>query len=172
MKISDGYRQEGVDEFYRNHSVEYVNPHAIYVEHCLNYCTFQSGERILDLGCGDGLVTKVLKPRGRFHLVGVDKYMAQRYRDETGCQCFEASFEEIATHGLPTDQEFESVVCSYMVDIIPESYRHNFFWNVASQMNRLIVIRPNSQVLEYPFLKLEYQKKVEKAKMAVYTSKL
>ena len=172
MGISDGYRSEGVGKFYENHSREYANPHAIYVEQCLNYCTFQSGEQILDLGCGDGLVTKILKRRGPYHVVGLDKYMAQRYRDETGFQCLEASFEEIAMQGLPTDQEFDSVVCSYMVDIIPESYRHNFFWNVAAQTNRLIVIRPNSHVLEYPFLELEYQQKFEKAKMAVYTSKL
>jgi 2-polyprenyl-3-methyl-5-hydroxy-6-metoxy-1,4-benzoquinol methylase len=172
MGISDGYRSEGVGKFYENHSQEYANPHALYVEQCLNFCSFQSGESILDLGCGDGLITKILKQRGPYYLIGLDKYMAQRYRDETGFICYEASFEEVAMKGLPTDEHFDTVICSYMVDIIPESYRHNFFWNVAAQTNRLMVIRPNSHILDFPFLELEYRKKVGKAKMTIYRSKL
>ncbi len=172
MGISDGYRKEGVGAYYENHSQEYVNPHSAFVERCLKTHRFHIGEKILDMGCGDGLVTKTLMKQGMFYFTGVDKYMADRYRKETGFHCYELSFEDIAMTGLPTDEVFDTVICSYIVDIIPESYRHNFFWNVAAQAERVIVIRPNSHLLDYPFLNLEESVKVEQTRMTVYRSKL
>lgn len=168
MKISDGYRKVGVGAFYENHSHEYSNPHSVFVENCLNHCTFRKDERVLDMGCGDGLVTKYLLRKGLRSVTGADGYMSKRYQQETGMSCHEVSFEDIATRGMPNSEVFDTVICSYIVDIIPESFRHNFFWNIALRTKRLIVIRPNSHKLNYGFLELELAASEEKSKITSY----
>lgn len=172
MGISNGYREEGVDAYYENHSHDYENPHSLFVEHCLRHLVLPTDSKVLDVGCGNGLVTKTLKQMGLWDISGVDKYMAARYNQETGCKCAEVSFEDIAIKGLPTDTHYDVMICSYMVDIIHGSFRNLFMWNLASQADTIVVIRPNEKELKYSYLELTSKVKVQKSRMTVYKSKL
>ncbi len=52
-------------DFYKVYANQYYNPHREGIETCLSALNFRLSGRVLDLGCGDGLVTRWLLDRRR-----------------------------------------------------------------------------------------------------------
>lgn len=98
-------------EYYRRHAHKYHNPHAEGIAEVLGRLAHHLHGRVLDLGCGDGLVTKLLGDRG-LDFVGTDNApgMVKRYRKETGHPGEVAGF----TDELP---KADSVVSSYAMHL-------------------------------------------------------
>ncbi|MNS13468.1 hypothetical protein D3C72_450630 [compost metagenome] len=107
-------------EYYKRHSHKYHNPHAEGIAEILGRLAHHLHGRVLDLGCGDGLATKLLgghavsaaqADRG-LTFVGADNApgMVKRYQKETGFPGVVAGF----TDALPSA---DSVVSSYAMHL-------------------------------------------------------
>lgn len=158
----------GVEKFYEENSESYSNPHAIYVKACLERLNLPSNLKVLDVGCGDGLVTKILHHYGNRTLSGIDKHMSERYTRETGYPCRDYSFEEISRGFTEWDGPYDVAVCSYMVDLIPASYMAGFFWHLAKNSQNIVTIRPNNHELDFRWLIPEKSFKIGKSCLKLY----
>lgn len=124
------------EAFYRTMTTLYCNPHAEGVGKLLHCFQPLLQGRVLDLGCGDGLVTKFLG--SSFDCIGVDveQAMVERYQKETKYPARQAAFWDI----LPLAS---SAVASYSLHLCPQSRRHEV-WNrlVEAGVKVLVVISP------------------------------
>jgi SAM-dependent methyltransferase len=106
-------------EYYKRRAHAYHNPHADGIAEILGRLAPHLHGRVLDLGCGDGLATKLLGDADRHReadrgltFVGADNApaMVKRYQKETGFPGVVAGF----TDALPAA---DSVVSSYAMHL-------------------------------------------------------
>ncbi len=94
--IRNEYADLGVEDYYRNHAAVYENPHFGYIQQLLE----QNKERLdytntLDLACGGGEVTLILRGLGFENTVGCDPFTHALFEQNTGQKCLMFSFEDI-----------------------------------------------------------------------------
>lgn len=176
MKITDQYRTIGVQEFYASSDVQetYTNPHSNFITECLQdsyYKYFTENTSVLDLGSGNGLVSSLLKSCGVHNIEGSDKYMHERYTEETQFKCYPYSFEDIADFNCTFDKNYDVIICSYAYDLVPDSYRSKLLYALSTYSDNLILIRPNSHKLVDNNWNLIYDNKVQKSRSTVYQKK-
>ncbi len=176
MKITDKYRTIGVQQYYQDPETQetYVNPHAQFIQECVQeafYQYFTEDATVLDLACGNGLISTVLKSCGVSNIEGSDKYMFERYSEETSLNCYPYSFEDIADFNCQFNQYYDVIICSYAFDIVPESYRNKMLYALSTYTDKLILIRPNSHELDSELWELVHKNKVQKSTATVYTKK-
>lgn len=100
------------------------------------------GERILDIGCGQGLVAHELQQMG-CEVTGIDQYADADKAQEKGLQLLQADLDN---QKLPVDaSQFE---CVLMLDIIehlkdPESFMEMLRYELAGSRARLILTTAN-----------------------------
>lgn len=145
------YNEQGVDGYYSNNTETYKNPHSIFAIECLNNQWLFDFKSVIDLACGDGLISKHLTHNNMADtIIGCDKFMHSRYEKETGNKCLKLSFEDIANFKdeLP---KTDIIVISYAIDLIPKSYLQQFLFALSLSSNYLLVIRPNKHSINSPY---------------------
>lgn len=151
MSIRLQYASMGIDEYYKNHAREYVNPHlSIIHSHLTNH--FKTGDRnqaILDLCCGGGEVTSFLSELGYNNIIGCDPFTHEVYRENTGLECLTQDFKSLAASGL--DKRFDTVVCSFAMHLCPPSMLPMVLYNLSTICDKLLIITPNKK----PFIRDE-----------------
>lgn len=168
--ITNQYRKIGVDKYYEDFSFEYENPHKGNVISCLEKIYDKKWSNILDLACGDGLISKWIKFYNQdAEIIGCDKFMHDRYQKETGNFCYQHSFEDIANHKVSFDTHFDVIICSYAIDLVPSSYMAKLLWELSNISNNLLLIRPNNHLIESYEWTLSNKIKVEKSRATLYT---
>lgn len=126
-------------EYYRRHAKAYANPHADGIAEVLTRLMPHITGQVLDLGCGDGLVTKLLAGVAEAHgitgFVGVDDApkMVERYRKETGQPGVVARFVD----ALPTA---DTVVASYALHLATPADVPLMWWRLWETGARAIVV--------------------------------
>jgi 2-polyprenyl-3-methyl-5-hydroxy-6-metoxy-1,4-benzoquinol methylase len=173
MKITEKYRTLGVQEYYQdlNTQATYMNPHQEFVNQCLmdsffQYCTESTS--VLDLACGNGLISNILKSCGVQNIEGSDKYMHDRYTEETGFICHPYSFEDIADFNCIFENRYDVIICSYAFDLVSESYKQKLLYALSTYSDTLILIRPNSHLIDPTIWKDVHQCKYQKSRAVVY----
>lgn len=124
-------------DYYRTHAAEYTNPHADGITDVLGRLGHHLSPRLLDLGCGRGLATQILRPRIG-SIVGVDASpdMADLYEKETGHEGHALNFWDT----LPPAR---SAVACYSLHLCLESRVHEVVWRLREAgVTRLVVISP------------------------------
>lgn len=149
LKLRDEYDRLGVSGYYIQKADEYFNPHEQDIMSCLHDIEIGQFDWILDVGCGNGLVTKVLN-NGTRYFVGIDKFMAERYRQETKFFCYERDLT------VPTcvdiGEHFDLAIISYVIDLLPKSVVPGLIWSILQKADRLAIIRPNGHQLNLNWL--------------------
>lgn len=169
--IRNEYTQMGVGNYYLQHANTYENPHSAFAIDCFNQLWKPQFTSVLDLACGDGLISKHLKAsQFKGAIVGCDKYLSDRYTKETGNLCHVFSFEDIA-NGQHTLPKVDVVVISYALDLIEKSYLNNFMFALSLITDHLIVIRPNNHKVEHFSWSVEKDVRCEKARGVLYKTK-
>lgn len=176
MKITEQYRSIGVQEYYQDEETQrtYENPHADFVHDAVKmafYQNFTENASVLDLCCGNGLVSSSLKSFGVHNIEGSDKYMFERYTEETGFKCYPYSVEDIADFNVQFDQYYDVIICSYAFDIVPDSYRNKLLYALSTYTDTLIIVRPNSHEIYSDIWKMDFRWKVAKSTAMIYTKK-
>lgn len=137
-------------DYYRNHAESYENPHEEGIRIMLERFKTDLFGTVLDLGCGNGLVTKVLATNTNGPFVGVDvePAMVERYRSETKSAAFIRAFwDELP----PAD----SAVACYSLHLCPESYLHQVGARLAQAgVQRFLIISPLKRPTGLPCYRL------------------
>lgn len=135
------YERIGVEAFYSS-TLQYKNPHAGEVEALLRKNHLQLPlTNVLDLACGNGLVTNSLQILGYSEIIGIDQYMNAEYSSRTGRQSYRMSFKDIVNDGLPYD--FSCIICSFALHLCPYSMLPDLLWRLSERSNTLVVISPS-----------------------------
>lgn len=126
------------DDYYRAHAARYSNPHAAGVAKLLAPLRRHLRGTVLDVGCGDGLVTKLLAGSDLPAFVGTDSAegMVARYQQETGWPAFVAGFCD----PLPAA---DSAVASYSLHLCSHADTQRAWyrlWETGAQ--RVLILGP------------------------------
>ena len=140
MNIRSIYASIGVEAFYSG-GMRYENPHAREVDALLrsNHMALPL-ESVLDLACGNGLVTSSLQALGHFDVIGLDPFRSEEYTARTGRPSYRMSFKDIVNDGLPHD--FSCIICSFAMHLCQHSMLPDLLWRLSERSNTLVVISP------------------------------
>jgi trans-aconitate methyltransferase len=128
--LSEPHRYLGTDltpaDYYARHAADYDNPHADGIATALARLAPHLHGLVLDLGCGDGLATKLLAGRRDLRFVGADNApgMVARYEAETGWPAVVAGFGD----ALPAA---DSVVACYALHLATPAEAAVLWWRLA-----------------------------------------
>lgn len=145
--VRNGYEKFGVENYYKLHSKDYKNPHRSIIEKILSdtRCNQYIKGNVLDLCCGSGEVTKILKSRGLCNeCIGCDPYTYDLYKEETGCQCLQYSFKDIAL-GVLSSEDYSVIVCSFALHLCESSMLDTVLYQLSRISDILIIITPHKR---------------------------
>lgn len=121
--------------YYAHHAAEYANPHAKGIAVLVARFADQLHGTVLDLGCGDGLATKLLADRPGLAFVGADSAagMVARYEAETSWPGVVAGFGD----PLPAA---DSVVSSYAMHLATPEEAAVMWWRLWETGARVVLV--------------------------------
>jgi 2-polyprenyl-3-methyl-5-hydroxy-6-metoxy-1,4-benzoquinol methylase len=142
--IRDEYQEEGVENYYLQHGSDYENPHFDQVRQLL----MQNEERIdysqvLDLSCGSGEVSLVLKELGYADTQASDPYTQEAYTARLGKSCQPWSFEDIVKGCL--EDQYSSIICSFAMHLCAEDLLFPLVYQLFQHTARVVVITPHKR---------------------------
>lgn len=167
--IRQQYDSYGIDQYYQNHSDNYLNPHTESVIECINVLYEENRHRtVFDFACGDGLISKWIGTRST--VIGCDAYMHKRYKQETNNPCYNLSFNDFINFDNKITDMFDLSAISYAIDLIPNDICPMVLYRLALISKELIVIRPNNHIISSPYWELVDYIRKDKSKATLYKS--
>jgi trans-aconitate methyltransferase len=98
-------------------------------------------ENVLDLACGDGLVTRTLQSLGYQRIEGIDPYLSHLYTAATGCRCLNMSFKDIIQK--TSDLKYSCIICSFGLHLCDKSMLPSLLWRLSEMSSKLVVVSPS-----------------------------
>ena len=143
--VRAGYEELGIEGYYKLHSEDYNNPHINEIEYLIkeSKCIQYIGKNILDLCCGSGEITNILK-NYEFNIDGLDPYTAPAYIKNTGKECLIYSFKDIV-QGALKNKSYDTIICSYAMHLCEESMLNNLLYQLSLIADTLIIITPHKR---------------------------
>lgn len=143
--IRNLYKEQGVELFYKNNSTTYHNPHEkIIHEHIKHFFKYiNKNDKILDLCCGSGEVSRFLLQHGFNNIVGCDPFTHENYKLKTNLNCLTHDFKYLSNNKLNT--EFDLIICSFALHLCDKSLLPNLLFNLSLITKKLIIISPNKK---------------------------
>lgn len=152
--IRKGYEEFSVQGFYEKFGDEYRNPHEPAIQKVLSEAVKKwqlDLQKVLDLACGSGEVTLVLKSLGTTNIDGIDPYTYNAYLKRTGQQAETYTFEEIAS-GVLADRDYSLIVCSFALHLVTGSRLPLLLYQLSLIADTMVIITPHKR----PELKEEW----------------
>ena len=149
--IRRAYEKHGVKDYYRRHGPDYRNPHedrlAIVVRQLVEIWNLNSTERILDLACGSGEITLILRQLNFQSINGIDPYTSAAYEKRTGNSIHgKWTFEQIANGCLENEGEiYDVIICSFAAHLIEPSYLPLVMIQLRYVAKKLIILTPHKR---------------------------
>lgn len=145
--IRDEYTKYGVDKFYKMNKTSYINPHLINIHLVIDWILTKINiSSIIDLAAGTGEVTSYLAKNGITDAIGIDPYLSETYEKNTGNECLNLSFQDIAIDGI--NHSAQTIICSYALHLCPKSYFNQLMFNLSLNCEYFILISPS----KYPII--------------------
>lgn len=165
--IRGEYEIFGVDNYYKEFSEEYRNPHFETIKKLLSNVNVKGS--VLDLCCGSGEVTKIIS---NDRVVGCDPYMSEVYFKNTGKKAFKFNFKEIA-EGALYGNYFDTIICSFALHLCELSFLEKVLYQLSIITNDLIVISPHKRpIIKENYFKLDMELKIDRVYLKRYSSKM
>jgi 2-polyprenyl-3-methyl-5-hydroxy-6-metoxy-1,4-benzoquinol methylase len=148
--IRNEYADLGVENYYRNHADVYENPHFPYIQQLLE----QNQQRIdytkvLDLACGGGEVTLILRGLGFDNTIGCDPFTSLLFEKNTHQTCLALSFEDIIKGALTDNEypnnEYTSIISSFAMHLCPEKQLFSLVAQLFNLTNNIVIITPHKR---------------------------
>lgn len=145
LKIYEEYQKHGIDNYYKNFSEEYFNPHQEKIEKIyLKYIKdiIHTDNTVLDLASGDGLISKLIKKYNKNHnVIGCDPYFFNNFNE------LHLTFEEIAKGELNKfNKNYEITICSYAFHLLDKKWHYDFLTQLGMITNKFIIITPSKKI--------------------------
>lgn len=177
MSIHQEYAKYGVDNYYKFYGDTYQNHHYEQITKLLikniPLIINNKNTKILDLCCGDGLVTSVLTHLNYNNICGCDPYLDKKYSSSTNKYCYNYNFIDIINGKL--DDEFNVVICSFAMHLCD---KNNLFCLISqlqynSNMEKLIIVTPHknpdlNDICNISYQDYELTKKGSKVRFRLY----
>lgn len=143
--VRDEYDRLGVDGYYRAHAADYRNPHEDAVAEAIRRAAAGLDlSHVLDLACGSGEATLVLRALGAARVDGMDPYTGPAYRDRTGQDAEAIAFADIAAGALG-ERRWSLIVCSYAMHLVEESRLPVLALRLAEVAPALLIVTPHKR---------------------------
>jgi len=152
--IRKGYEDYSVQGYYEKFGDRYRNPQESAIQQVLELAVSQwdlNFQQVLDLACGSGEVTLVLKGLGCTQIDGIDPYTYEAYRERTGQQAETYMFEDIAD-GILKNRHYSLIICSFALHLLTPSRLPSVVYQLSLVADSLVIITPNKR----PHLKPEW----------------
>ena len=153
--IRGEYQQHGVHKFYEQQGATYRNPHEEAIREALRLAVarwkLDPAGKVLDLACGSGEATLLLRELGFQHIDGVDPYTGAAYRERTGQPAEAFTFEQIAVGALE-GRTYDLIVCSFALHLAAESRLPTLAYQLSQIASLLLILTPHKR----PYLKAEW----------------
>jgi SAM-dependent methyltransferase len=147
LVVRKEYERHGVKDFYEEHGGDYRNPHEAAIRAALHegLSRWQVGlSRVLDLACGSGEVTLVLRELGCTDTDGIDPYTGEAYLARTGRVAESITFERIA-EGALEGRRYSLIVCSFALHLLPASRLPVLSYQLSRIAPALIILTPHKR---------------------------
>ena len=142
--IRHQYEDLGVDGYYSKHAAQYSNPHVLQIRDLLIKNESRIDFRqILDLSCGHGEVSQVIKGLGYKNFMGSDPYTFKSYIKKLKAPCFQWSFKDIIKGQLTG--KYSSIICSFAMHLCPEKQLYPLTHQIFQHCNQLVIITPHKR---------------------------
>ena len=145
--IRHEYEGQGVAEFYRTQGAHYRNPHEPAIREAIQQAVTRwplDFSHVLDLACGSGEATLILRELGAAHVEGIDPYTGAAYLERTGQTAEALTFEDIAAGAL-ADRRYSLIVCSYALHLVEESRLPLLCYRLAEISRALLIVTPHKR---------------------------
>jgi hypothetical protein len=143
LKIYDEYKKHGVENYYKNYSSQYTNPHKdriikLYIKHIKPILT--NKDLIIDIACGDGLICKLVNDYNHnYNIEGCDPYFTNKYCSSN------LSFEDISQGKLTKKYDF--AICCYAFHLLNDEWKYDFLTRLATSITKFIIITPSKKIV-------------------------
>jgi len=151
VAIRHAYEKYGVNGYYSQYGSDYRNPHearlTIIVRQLVEKWNLKPTERILDLACGSGEITLILRQLGFQYINGIDPYTDAAYEKRTGTPIHAKwTFEQIANGCLESENEiYDIIICSFAAHLIQPSYLSLVMIQLRFVAKKLIILTPHKR---------------------------
>ena len=145
--IRGEYEAQGVELYYATSGATYRNPHETAVRAIIAEATAAWRPdlgAVLDLACGSGEATLVLRELGAVSIDGIDPYTGEAYRARTGNRAEPLSFEDIACGAL-CGRHYTLIVCSFAMHLIAESWLPALLAQLGQIAGQMLIITPHKR---------------------------
>jgi hypothetical protein len=176
MSIRSQYEKLGVRGFYEQFGRRYRNPHESAIRQVIRAALGQWSpdlSNVLDLACGSGEVTLMLRSMGACSIHGIDPFTADAYRERTGAPAEAADFDAIAA-GQLRGRHYTLIISSYALHLVELSRLPLLMIALAEVSDRLLIVTPHKR----PLIRLEWgwflhgELVVERVRARYYLSRL
>ena len=147
LSIRKQYEDYTAEIYYQNFGDNYINPHEKNIETALKIALNKwtlNLDKVLDLACGSGEVTLILKKLGYENIEGIDPYTYNAYLKRTGKPAEKYTFAEIST-GIIADRKYSLIIISFALHLLEESRLPIFLYQVSLITDSLIIITPHKR---------------------------
>lgn len=145
--IRHQYEKHGAQGFYEQHGADYRNPHEAALGQVLRQVVPEwrlDLTCVLDLACGSGEVTLVLRELGAGQIEGVDPYTGAAYLARTGQAAEAFSFADVA-EGALAGRQYSLVVCSFALHLAEVSRLPGLLFRLAEIAPQLLILTPHKR---------------------------
>ena len=148
------YEKYGARGYYQKHGAEYRNPHEDTIAQVLREVVPRwrlDLAHALDLACGSGEATLVLRELGATQVDGIDPYTGAAYLARTGQAAEPFDFAAIAAGAL-RGRRYSLIVCSFALHLAEASRLPLLAYELAQRAPHLLMLTPHKR----PTLKSEW----------------
>ena len=145
--IRNQYEEHGVEGYYSQFGADYRNPHEPVIHDVLQEAVRRwqlNLNHVLDLACGSGEVTLMLREFGCQQIDGVDPHTGEAYLARTGRQAEAISFEQIAAGAL-AGRSYSLILCSFAMHLIDESWLPGVLAQLGLIAECLLILTPHKR---------------------------
>jgi 2-polyprenyl-3-methyl-5-hydroxy-6-metoxy-1,4-benzoquinol methylase len=171
LSFRDKYKNT-VADYYSQNGNTYSNPHEKALTTCIKHSITKwqpDLSNVLDLACGSGEVTLVLRELNATTITGIDPFTQAAYLARTGQTAEPHTFAQIAAGSL-AERRYSLVVCSYALHLAEVSRLPQLMIALSQITNTFIIYSPHKKpIINSQLWQLKDELVIERVHARIFT---